>query len=83
MSIAGGRIDHAHHENKAKKALFETLAFEEAVKVAMDTTSEQDTLIIVTADHSHTMTVSGYPDRGNGILGIWLGNFRVLSLSNS
>ena len=69
MSITGGRIDHAHHENQAKKALFETLAFEEAVKVAMDTTSEQDTLIIVTADHSHTMTVSGYPDRGNGILG--------------
>ena len=69
MSLSGGRIDHAHHANQAKKALYETLAFEEAVKVAMETTSEQDTLIIVTADHSHVMTISGYPDRGNGILG--------------
>lgn len=68
LLVEGGRIDHAHHANKAKKALFDTLAFEDAVKVATELTDDNDTLIIVTADHSHVMTVAGYPDRGNGIL---------------
>jgi len=45
------------------------LALDEAVKKAVDMTSDNDTLIIVTADHSHVMTMGGYSDRGNPILG--------------
>lgn len=66
----GARIDHGHHAVTAKNALIETLAFEEAVQTVLDMTNETETLVIVTADHSHTMTISGYSQRGNSILGI-------------
>ena len=54
--VIAGRIDHAHHSNNAYKALTETLMLSEAVKVADDLTEQEDTLIIVTADHEHPFT---------------------------
>merc|ERR1719222_416112 len=69
LMVEAGRIDHAHHTNQAKLALEETLQLEKAVQVAKDMTSELDTLIMVTADHSHAVTMSGYPKRGNDVLG--------------
>ena len=67
--FAGGRIDHAHHGNKAKKALTETIAMSEAVAKAASMTSEADTLLITTADHSHVFTIAGYPAPESDILG--------------
>lgn len=67
--IEGGRIDHAHHDNFAKMALDEAVRFDEAVAAAVAMTSRDDTLIVVTADHSHSLTMNGYPERGNDILG--------------
>ena len=67
--VSGGRIDHAHHNSLAMKALEETMAFEEAIGRALALTSSEDTLIVVTADHSHVFTVGGYPARGQPILG--------------
>ena len=69
LMVEGGRIDHAHHAGNAYRALTDTIAFSEAVARAADLTSERDTLIIVTADHSHVFTMAGYPKRGNPILG--------------
>ncbi len=69
LMVESGRIDHAHHEGNAFRALDETIAFSDAVRAAMEATSADDTLIIVTADHSHTLSFAGYPARGNPILG--------------
>lgn len=69
LMVEGGRIDHAHHAGNAHRALTDTIAMAEAVKVAQELTRDEDTLIIVTADHSHTLTIAGYPSRGNPILG--------------
>jgi alkaline phosphatase len=69
LMVEGGRIDHAHHGNNAHRAMMDTVALADAVKTAVDLTDERETLIIVTADHSHTLTISGYPGRGNPILG--------------
>tara|TARA_R110002020_G_scaffold83397_1_gene206650 strand:+ start:61300 stop:62895 length:1596 start_codon:yes stop_codon:yes gene_type:complete len=69
LMVEGGRIDHAHHGVNAARALDETDEFDQAIAAALEMTSNDDTLIIVTADHSHTMTISGYPQRGNPILG--------------
>ncbi|XP_033611157.1 membrane-bound alkaline phosphatase isoform X2 [Cryptotermes secundus] len=68
LFVEGGRIDHAHHDTKAHLALDETVEFAKAVQAAADLTDEEDTLIVVTADHAHTMSISGYPSRGNDIL---------------
>jgi alkaline phosphatase len=70
LMIEGGRIDHAHHAGNAYRALEDTIAFNEAIQTAIDMTNRSDTLIVVTADHSHTMTINGYPERGNPILGL-------------
>ncbi|XP_057342098.1 alkaline phosphatase 4-like [Microplitis mediator] len=69
LMVESGRIDTAHHKNYAKLALREVTELEEAVKVALRLTKTEDTLIIVTADHSHAFTMNGYPLRGNDILG--------------
>ena len=69
LMVEGGRIDHAHHAGNAKRALADTVAMDEAVKVALAKTDARDTLIVVSADHSHVFTIAGYPKRGNPILG--------------
>lgn len=33
-------------------------------------TSVDDTLVVITSDHAHTMTLNGYPVRGQDVLGI-------------
>ena len=69
LMVEGGRIDHAHHAGNAYRALTETIEFSRAVKIALEKTDAQKTLVIVTADHSHVLTIAGYAKRGNPILG--------------
>lgn len=69
LMVEGGRIDHALHAGNAYRALDETVSFAAAVQAALERTDPAETLIVVTADHSHTLTFAGYPRRGNPILG--------------
>ena len=69
LMVEGARIDHGHHFGNAYRALHDTLALDAAVARAQAMTDSANTLILVTADHSHTLTISGYPRRGNPILG--------------
>ncbi|MEP1230531.1 MAG: alkaline phosphatase [Litorimonas sp.] len=69
IMIEAGRIDHAHHGTNAYRAMRDMQALNEAVQVAKDKAGD-DTLIMVTADHSHVFTIGGYPARGNPILGL-------------
>ncbi len=74
LHVEGGRIDHAHHAGNAKRALIETIEFSNAIRRTVSLLEAagklDETLIIVTADHSHVFTIAGYPSRGNNILGL-------------
>ncbi len=70
LMVEAGRIDHGHHAGNAYRALTDTIELSNAVKVALEQIDLSETLIIVTADHSHTFNISGYPQRGNPILGL-------------
>jgi alkaline phosphatase len=69
LMVESGRMDHAHHNSNAFNALHDYVAFEKAIETALNMTSKQDTMITVTADHSHVFTVGGYARRGNPIFG--------------
>ncbi|MCG2633401.1 MAG: alkaline phosphatase [Gammaproteobacteria bacterium] len=69
LHVESGRIDHAHHATNPKRALEDAVEFAAAVRTAYENTDPEETLIIVTADHSHVFTMAGYPTRGNPILG--------------
>ncbi|MBN04901.1 alkaline phosphatase [Ponticaulis sp.] len=70
LMVEGGRIDHAHHGGNAHRALVDAVAFDDAIRTAVEMTDASETMILVTADHSHTMTIAGYAARGNPILGL-------------
>jgi alkaline phosphatase len=70
LMVEGGRIDHALHGTNAKRALVDTIAFDNAIKAALAKVDLSNTLVVVTADHDHTMVFNGYPKKGNPILDI-------------
>ncbi len=74
LLVEGGRIDHGHHRGRAGLALTEAQQFSETIQAVLDAVDLGETLIMVTADHSHAMTLSGYPTRGNPVLGLVVAN---------
>jgi alkaline phosphatase len=52
VMVEGGRIDHACHSHDIKASICDTLAFDDAVRVALDyQNTHPDVLVVVTADH--------------------------------
>ncbi len=70
LMIEAGRVDHANHDGNVYRTVTDGVAFDDAVAKAVEMTSDQDTLIIVTADHHHALTFSGYCGRGSPIHGL-------------
>jgi alkaline phosphatase len=70
LMVEGGRIDHAHHGGNARRALEDTVALDTAIAKALKMVDLDETLVLVTADHSHVFTIAGYPPRNNPILGL-------------
>ncbi|KAM4740599.1 alkaline phosphatase, tissue-nonspecific isozyme isoform 1-T2 [Anableps anableps] len=70
LLVEGGRIDHGHHEGKAKQALYEAVEMDRAIGRAGLLTTTEDTLSVVTADHSHVFSFGGYTHRGSSIFGL-------------
>lgn len=67
-------IDQAHHHSTARLALDETVEFDKTINTTIHLMKEwnmlDDTLLIVTSDHANSMSINGYPKRGNSILGV-------------
>jgi alkaline phosphatase len=92
LMVEGGRIDHALHETTARKALQDTVAFDQAIqtgiaKMRLIDPDLKNTLIVVTADHDHTMVLNGYAaltgrttDANPGVLGL-LRNYLTKALN--
>ena len=70
LMVEQSNIDHAHHKTRASASLLETMVLDDAVEMALSLVSTDDTLVIVTSDHSHTMTMGGYQTRGSDIRGL-------------
>jgi alkaline phosphatase len=73
LEVEAGRIDHANHDGNAFRAVTDGVEFAKAVALADELTNDEDTLIIVTADHEHAIAFNGYCGRGSPILGLCMG----------
>lgn len=70
LEVEAGRVDHANHAGNSYRVMTDNVAFNEAVALADEMTDDEDTLIIVTADHEHAISFNGYCGRGSPILGL-------------
>ena len=70
LAIEAGRVDHASHAGNAYRTVTDGAEFAEAVAAADELTNDEDTLIVVTADHEHAIAFNGYCGRGTPILGL-------------
>ena len=68
LMVEFGRIDKYSHSMDPERAIFDTIMLDEAVKVAKEFAGRNnDTLVIVTPDHAHPVSIIGtYDDDAPG-----------------
>ena len=68
LQVEGASIDKQDHATNACGQLGETVAFDRAIGVALDyQRSHPDTLVVVSADHSHTSQIVSEDASGSGL----------------
>jgi alkaline phosphatase len=67
LFVEGGRIDHGHHDQQAHKALEEFVELDDTIEEVLKRINLDETLVIVTADHSHSMQFIGYDARNTSV----------------
>ncbi|MGH8792001.1 MAG: alkaline phosphatase [Stackebrandtia sp.] len=64
LMVEGALIDKMEHPLDGPRAVYDTIELDQAVQVAKDWAADRDdTLIVVTADHNHSMSIVGTHDR--------------------
>ena len=67
LQVEGASIDKQDHAANACAQIGETVAFDDAIGVALNyQRTHPDTLIVVTADHAHTSQIVGEDTSGTG-----------------
>lgn len=69
LFVEGGLIDWYHHSNQPAISLHEVLELEKTIQQTVEAVSLEDTMIVVTADHSHGFVINGYAPRNKSIFG--------------
>ncbi|HEU4392464.1 MAG TPA: alkaline phosphatase [Solirubrobacterales bacterium] len=68
LQVEGASIDKQDHATNACGQIGETVAFDRAVGVALDYQEDHpDTLVVVSADHSHTSQIVSEDATGSGV----------------
>merc|ERR1711935_328422 len=70
LFVEGGRIDHGHHANQPVRALYEFVEFEKTINQTMEVIDPEETLVLISADHSHQFTMGGYGIRASNVFGL-------------
>ncbi|KAG5683696.1 hypothetical protein PVAND_012962 [Polypedilum vanderplanki] len=67
LLVEGGRIDNAQHATKARLVIGEMIEFNNAIEAALKKIDLEETLVVVTADHGHALSLAGYSTRNDGV----------------
>ncbi|WP_432562512.1 alkaline phosphatase [Kineococcus sp. SYSU DK003] len=60
LMVEGASIDKSEHPLDGPRAVYDTIELDQAVEVAKEWAEDRDdTLIVVTADHNHAMSIAG------------------------